>query len=408
MSRLEQEFLGSIIYYGSTGLELIDEHRVTLSEFQENTTRKVFSAIQEIQKRGEPLSVQTVAALLPHDLMTALYEWYGAAGSPGLYLEQLRKENKRKALQNLLGDLRQVTENPEADPEQAIDKALLGLSQIQDKGVTNTAISLREAAADLISKLDQPPRFIPTPWPALNELIGGFRPGALYVIGARPSIGKSLVALQLATRLAESAGPVQFFSLEMQVEEIAARALAASSGIGLGTIDSREITAEQRATLEAQLLTPDLYVDATSELSVSQLRPKIRQLKAKTGALPAAVFVDYLQLLESPEGFRASSLYETTTAISKQLKRLAMELDLPVVALAQLNRESEKRPGAPALYDLKDSGSIEQDADVVILLSEDKQRRLSLSVSKNRQGPRGSLTGEVNRATMTVRNLVRD
>jgi replicative DNA helicase len=194
----------------------------------------------------------------------------------------------------------------------------------------------------------------------------------------------------------------------MQVEEIAARALAASSGIGLGSIDSREITAEQRATLEAQLLTPDLYVDATSELSVSQLRPKIRQLKAKTGALPAAVFVDYLQLLESPEGFRASSLYETTTAISKQLKRLAMELDLPVVALAQLNRESEKRPGAPALYDLKDSGSIEQDADVVILLSEDKQRRLSLSVSKNRQGPRGSLTGEVNRATMTVRNLVRD
>jgi replicative DNA helicase len=348
----------------------------------------------------------TDSAMLPQELKALPFAWTDAAGSPSFYGKLLKDEIKRRALAETALELKHNSENPEADLEQLLDKALSRLSQIQDKGFTNSAISLREAGAQLVDQLDQPPRFIPTPWPALNQLIGGLRPGAFYVIGARPGKGKSLIALQLASELAKTAGPVAFFSLEMQAPELAARALSAETGIPLGKIDSKELTDQEKSFISVAhtALPPELYLEDSSSRQVSQLRPSIRKIKASAGALPVAVFIDYLQLLEAD----GSTLYERVTAISKQLKSLAMELDLPVVALAQLNRAAEQRAGAPGLADLRDSGAIEQDADVVILLSDDELGRLVMSVQKNRQGALGSLTGELSRSTMTLKTLVRD
>jgi replicative DNA helicase len=192
----------------------------------------------------------------------------------------------------------------------------------------------------------------------------------------------------------------------MAAPELAARALSAETGIPLGKIDSKDLTEQEKSfiSLAHTALSPELYLETSSSRQVTQLRPSIRKIKASAGALPVAVFIDYLQLLEAD----GSTLYERVTAISKQLKSLAMELDLPIVALAQLNRAAEHRGGAPGLADLRDSGAIEQDADAVILLSEDELGRLVMSVQKNRQGALGSLTGELSRSTMTLKNLVRD
>ena len=406
MSQAEQDFLGSVIFNGAEGLETLDRGRFTLEDFREKNSRAVFSAIQDLYKNQQPVNAMTVSALLPQEQKALPFVWTDAAGSPGFYGELLRKENKRRELLELSLEIKRAAENPETDPEQTTDKALSSLSQIQDKGFTSSAISLREAGAQLVDQLGQPPRFIPTPWPALNELIGGLRPGALYVIGARPGKGKSLIALQLASEIAKSSGPVAFFSFEMKHPELAARALSAETGIPLGKIDRKELTEQEQSFIRLAQpgLPPELIVEDSASRQVTQLRPSIRKIKASAGALPVAVFIDYLQLLEAD----GSTLYERVTAISKQLKSLAMELDLPVVALAQLNRAAEHRGGAPGLADLRDSGAIEQDADAVILLSEDELGRLVMSVQKNRQGALGSLTGELSRSTMTLKNLVRD
>ena len=406
MSQAEQDFLGSVIFNRAEGLEALDKGRFSLEDFREKNSRAVFSAIQELHKNQEPVTAMTVAALLPHELKALPFAWTDAAGSPSFYGKLLKDEIKRRALAETALELKRDSENPETDLEQLLDKALSRLSQIQDKGFTNSAISLREAAAQIVAELDQPPRFIPTPWPALNELIGGLRPGALYVIGARPGKGKSLIALQLASEIARSSGPVAFFSFEMKALEIATRALSAETGIPLGKIDRKTLTKEEDSFIRLAQpgLPTELYLEDSSSRQVSQLRPSIRKIKASAGALPVAVFIDYLQLVEAA----GSSRYDVVTAISQGLKSLAMELDLPIVALAQLNRNAAYRAGAPGLADLKESGAIEQDADVVILLSDDEQGRLVMSVQKNRQGALGSLTGELHPSTMTLKTLVRD
>jgi replicative DNA helicase len=406
MSQIEKDFLGSVIWSGLEGLEVIDKEQISADSFLENDTRKVFLAIQELRAKQEPISSMTVSTLLPQDKKDLPFSWTDATGSPAFYAAHLKKEHQRRALVELSQQLKAETEKPEPDLEKAIDKALASISQIQDKGFTNTSVTLREAAAQLVDTLDQPPRFIPTPWPALNELIGGLRPGALYVIGGRPGKGKSMIALQLATAIAVAERPVAFFSLEMGALELAARALSAETQIPLGKIDTKQLSEDEKKRLSVAhtSLASSLYLEASSGRKVTELRPSLRQIRATAGAMPVAVFVDYLQLLEA-EG---SSLYERVTAISKQLKSLAMELDVPIIALAQLNRQAENRSGAPSLADLRDSGAIEQDADAVLLLSEDSLGRLVISIQKNRQGALGSLTGELRRSTMTLEHLVKD
>jgi len=190
----------------------------------------------------------------------------------------------------------------------------------------------------------------------------------------------------------------------MDSQEIASRALSSSTGISLTKIDRRNLTEQEKKQIAEAYkeLTNNLHLVATPSREIRQLRPTLRAIRAK-GTL-GAVFVDYLGLLDAP----GNSLYEKVTAISKQLKSLAMELGVPIVALAQLNRKAEERSGAPSLADLRDSGAIEQDADSVLLLSNDEMQDLSLVVAKNRQGPLGSFTGKLDRSTMTLKALVKD
>jgi replicative DNA helicase len=406
VNRLETDFLGSVINNDLDGKDAIDELQIELEDFTENETRKVFSAILELRAGQEEINASTVSAKLPADLSELPYRYTDTFGLPSYYGGQLKKASQRRALLRISQRLGAAATNPEADLDKEIDTALLSISQAQDKGFISDSISLGAAAFQVVGSLDQPPRFIPTPWPALNDLIGGLRPGALYVIGARPAVGKSLIALQLAQAIATKERPVSFFSLEMTAQEIAARALAAKTGISLDSIVKHEITEQERARLElaAGELSQELDIRGSKERTVSQFRPGIRKLRSRQGTPVAAVFVDYLQLAVD----KGSSRYEQVTEASQQLKALAMELDLPLVALAQLNRESTKANREPGLADLKDSGSIEQDADVVIILSEDDYGRLVLSVQKNRQGRLGRLSGHVDKATMTLKSLVKD
>lgn len=401
----ESALIASILLDPVWSFEAVDKAGLAPSHFRHSEPRQMFQKLLEMRDKGEPIDQSALAIELP-ELASQVWRVTDstAAPAPEYYLGKIMEMSQRYDLGALAQSLAQVATNPEADLEATLDGALQTLSSLADKGFTTNSQTLREAAQSVLDDLDSPPSFIPTPWPALNECLGGLRPGALYVVAARPGIGKSLIALQLATAIATPSRQVAFISLEMDSQEIASRALSSSTGISLTKIDRRNLTEQEKKQIAEAYkeLTNNLHLVATPSREIRQLRPTLRAIRAK-GTL-GAVFVDYLGLLDAP----GNSLYEKVTAISKQLKSLAMELGVPIVALAQLNRKAEERSGAPSLADLRDSGAIEQDADSVLLLSNDEMQDLSLVVAKNRQGPLGSFTGKLDRSTMTLKALVKD
>ena len=403
----ERALVASILLSPSDSFQTLDRLGIQPADLIHLETRLMLQELLKMRELGHPIESAALASRLPQQYQASVWEVTSEVAAPsaeywGSLVVTLAK---RARLLELAETLRQRAGNPESDLEQDIDNALLTLSQTQDKGLVTKSETLQEAAARVIDDLDNSPRFIPTPWPALNEVIGGLRPGAFYVIAARPGVGKTLLGLQLAQGIASPEKPAAFFSFEMNAEELATRALSSKTGINIGAIDRRTLTEKQKETLALAFkeLSQSLHLIATPSREVTQLRPALRAIRSNSGGKLGAVVIDYLGLMEA----KGSSIYEKVTAISGQLKSLAMELDIPIIALAQLNRKAEERPGAPGLADLRDSGAIEQDADAVLMLSNDDSGRLVVTVQKNRQGPQGYLLGTIDRSTMTLKDLVK-
>lgn len=237
-----------------------------------------------------------------------------------------------------------------------------------------------------------------TPWTAVNDIVGMHRDGGLHVIGARPAVGKTLYGLYLAACAALNDRHVLYVSLEMPARELLPRLLSQATGVALKyTTREEPMSSDLAATLNraaAQLSALPIHVSDKAGMSVEQVAALARTLhhKKKLGC----VIIDHMQLLAPSRGVPGSSLREMVTYQSRALKELALELDVPVFALSQLSRASEMRDDlAPKLADLRESGSIEQDADTVTLLSlpvrngVPDRTRLVVSVAKNRHGATG-------------------
>jgi replicative DNA helicase len=242
---------------------------------------------------------------------------------------------------------------------------------------------------------------IPTGFAELDELTNGLHPGQLIIVAARPALGKSTLALDFAR--AASIGndlPSIVVSLEMGRSEIATRLLAAEASIGMhnlrkGNMEEREWT--KIAQVRGQIADAPLYIDDSPNMTLVEIRAKCRRLKQRAGL--KMVVIDYLQLMTS--GKRVESRQQEVSEFSRALKLLAKELQVPVVALSQLNRGPEQRSDKmPALSDLRESGSLEQDADLVILLhresayEKDNPRagEADFIVAKHRNGPTRTIT----------------
>jgi replicative DNA helicase len=218
----------------------------------------------------------------------------------------------------------------------------------------------------------------------LDRLLGGFHPSDLIILAARPSMGKTALATNIAYNVAAAARtekdaegnpielrqPVAFFSLEMSAEQLASRIIAERTGVRSDSMRRGDIHDEEfDAIFEAsrQLFELPLFVDDTPALSVSQVRTRARRLKRQHGL--SMVVVDYLQLMQPPPGRRVDNRVQEVSEITRGLKALAKDLDVPVIALSQLSRAVEQREDKrPQLADLRESGSIEQDADVVMFI----------------------------------------
>lgn len=238
---------------------------------------------------------------------------------------------------------------------------------------------------------------IPSNFPDVDAITGGFKKGELTILAGRPGMGKTAFALQLALNMRKAKYKGLFFELEMHETQLMQRILASFANVDSKGLQNGMVTAEEYQkimdSMEQLETTMDgLYIDTGADRSVFQMVALARKLKRK-GELDFLI-VDYLSLLQAP----GSSMYEIVTNISRQLKRLARMLDIPVIALSQLSRRVEERSDKrPMLSDLRESGAIEQDADVVIFLyrddyyneESDKQNIVEVSIAKNRNGSVG-------------------
>lgn len=385
---------------------LLDEVDLNPEDFASPRHEGLWRLMLEMRARGQATDMVTVAAALrtADDTLrrqvnaagvAELATGVATASNAGYYAQIVRDNALRRRMQAVAAKISQAV----LDVPAVEDLVDLARAEVEAAAKVNVH-DVRPIGATIeetLEELDRPPRFVPSPWGDLNHLIGGFRPGALYVVGARPGSGKTIFGLQAALELAKH-GAVAFSTLEMSEPELQKRMVSQLAHVGMHPLMQSDMSTYDRdrawGHLDVYKKIP-LFVDDKSDVTVAMVKSHARSV-ARHRPL-AGVVVDYLQLLTPGRGVKSRARHEQVADMSRQLKKFAREMDVPVIALSQLNRASTNREdGKPTMADLRESGSIEQDADVIILLHRDDSRpdELSMHVAKNRHGMRQELMME--------------
>ena len=276
------------------------------------------------------------------------------------------------------------------------EQEIFALSQRHMKSVPTSLKEVLTASFDRLDELQKRGsglRGVPTGFHTLDTMLAGMQDSNLIILAARPGVGKTAFGLNIARSVAvDEKLPTCIFSLEMSKEELVDRLLVRQGLIDAWKLKTGQLSDNDFDSLsEAMgvLAEAPLYIDDTPGLTVTELRTKARRLQVDKGI--KFIIVDYLQLMH---GYSRDNRVQEVSEISQGLKNLARELKIPIVAMAQLNRQMEARGGKPRLSDLRESGSIEQDADVVMFLyreDEEVREAVTLSIEKHRNGPTGQM-----------------
>lgn len=375
--------------------------------FQFELCRQVFLAAEKLAARSEPIDPLTIkrqaqadGVALNNTMLKDYMDNTPTAANDTLYAEIVADRAKRRRLKELA---EKIGDDDSTDTQKLISETFSQVEELTRSATKGRCVSSQEAAQDFLLRLSDRTRgkrnVVPSGYPKLDGLLGGgFLNSGLYIIAARPGMGKTTFALNIADQLG---GKVLFVSLEMSTEQITAKRLSRLSGLPSSALLMRDKLSDadwqKVASAASALAKSGLVINRKMGATVAEIGLMARSVKGLT-----AVVVDYLGLIRSNvKGAR----YEQVTQISADLKQLAISLDVPVLALSQLSRASEQRQDKrPGLSDLRDSGSIEQDADAVLLLyrsdyyehSESKQQwtpsPVECVVAKNRH----CKTGQVN------------
>lgn len=387
--------------------------------FYADKHRQIYQAIITIFTKGDPIDLLSVTTRLKSEnqldriggatYINELVDTVPAAGNAQYYADLVQS---KATLRGLINAADEIAEMGYADPEN-IDEAL---DQAEKKvyNVTNATASgkfktigssLTEAweRFEYLSANQNEKRGVPTGFHALDNVLAGFQKSDLIILAARPSMGKTTFALDLARNAALQYGAsVGIFSLEMSDQQLVDRMLAAEAGVDSWKLRTGKLSTDQEfeavQAAMAKLSDAPIHIDDQPGTNILKMRSAARRLKNEHGL--DLLIIDYLQLMNPTSAKASDSMTQQVTEISRSLKLLARELDVPVLALSQLSRAVEQRGGKPRLSDLRDSGSIEQDADVVMFIHrEDKANRdqeserpniAEIMVEKHRNGPVGS------------------
>lgn len=397
-SSLEVEACSAIL--APSNRNRIDEWVTLLSpnDFNDPVLGDIWGAATTLHSEGKRVSRAGVARLLTtpgaRSRIDRLTEVVTPSSVPAT-LTEIRDASQRRRIALALTDSLTATLGAET-PDEALQGALATITGLMQDSEPDDTVRIDKALTEWeqkITQTDETSRIIPTPWEALNrKLAGGLHPGRTYIFGARPGVGKSLSGVNICTYAAHKGFPAAIFSAEMPTFEVTSRIVAASTQTNYGDIvrrdigrtESDQIKAWIRHVKETQM---PLYVADKPGMTVEAIMAQARALKRSKGL--DVIFVDYLQLIKETDN--RVSRERQVAHISWSLKQLSKELDIAVVIAAQLNRNSAAEQAPPQLNELRESGSIEQDADVVILIDKvmvenQFQGEVMFYIRKNRTG----------------------
>lgn len=398
--------LGSILIDNDAVLSVSDFLRP--EHFYNQNHGKIYKAMMDLYEDRMPIDIVTVFEKLTESkllkkiggkaFLSKLANEVPTAANVESYGRIIKALSAKRELITAAAKITEKSFDSDLPAEQLLDLAEQEIFSLSQKHLKSIPSSLKEVLTasfdrlDELQKLGTGLRGVPTGFKGLDHLLAGMQDSNLLILAARPGIGKTSFGLNIARSVAvDKKMPVVYFSLEMSKEELVDRLL-----VRQGLIDAWKLKTGQLSSTDFDSLSEamgilaeaPLYIDDTPGLTVTELRTKARRLQVEKGI--KFIVVDYLQLMH---GNTRDNRVQEVSEISQGLKNLARELKVPVLALAQLSRAMEARGGRPRLSDLRESGSIEQDADVVMFLhreDEEVREMVTCSIEKHRNGPTGS------------------
>lgn len=412
----ERALLGALMLNQNAMYEVGDV--VGVDSFYVGKHRLVYDAMLSLYAKSEPIDIVTVGGKLKERKQLAdiggnayLSELVGSAASPGSarhYAETVQTKFLLRSLIDAAAKINELGFQEDKDVAVTLDEAQSTIFNVSQAPMLRSFTAIKDELTEAWERLEHLQkhegtlRGTPTGFKELDNMLAGFQKSDLILLAARPSMGKTALALDIARQTATKHGTsVGIFSLEMSSQQLVDRMLAAHSGVNAWRLRTGRIKGEDEfARLQegmGSLAEAPIYIDDKPSSTVLQMRSVARRLKMEKDL--GLVIIDYLQLI-TPTHTRASdSMVQQVTEISRALKAMARELNVPVLALSQLSRAVEQRRGKPRLADLRDSGSLEQDADVVMFIHRDDKMNensdrpgvAEILIEKHRNGPVGKI-----------------
>jgi len=419
----EQSLIGSILIDQSALIRIADA--ISASDFYKDAHRILFENILELYSKNEPIDFLTLTNILTEkklldkiggrSYLVELSQIVPTAAHVKQYAKIIRQKALRRRLFSAATEISELAiEEGDSDVEKILDQAEQKLFQVARDKLKNLFIPIKNVLSTTFERIDklhqsgQKISGLATGFDELDNILAGFQKSDLIILAARPSVGKTSLALDVARQVAtQQKVPVGLFSLEMSKEQLVDRMLCSEAGVDLwkmrtGQLSDREEDSDFPRIGRAMGVLADspLFIDDTAALNIMELKTKARRLQSEHGL--GLIILDYLQLMEARGG--AESRVQAVAEMTRALKQIARELNIPILALSQLSRAVEmNKPAIPKLAHLRESGSIEQDADVVMFiyrkasdrnykteeLSPEERHIAEIHIAKHRNGPTG-------------------
>jgi replicative DNA helicase len=433
----EESLLGALLIDKNAMVKIADALRP--EDFYVPANAMIYEAMQDLYGNQEPIDILTLSNKL--DEKGQLEKVGGRAFLSGLagrvpssghikhYADIVQKKSTLRRLQNSAAQISELAFSESEDIEQLLDqaeKAVFGVSQQFTKANFSPVKEVLNDAFDRIDMLHREKgklRGIPTGFTDLDAILAGFQKSDLVILAARPGVGKTTFALDVARHIAvKSKVPIGLFSLEMSKEQLVDRLLCSEAGIDLWKMRTGKLSNDPGSEdfpklghAMGVLSEAPIFIDDSGTANIMEIRTKARRLQSEHGL--GVLIIDYLQLME---GRSKENRTQEISEISRGLKQIARELDIPIIALSQLSRAVEQtKPAIPKLSHLRESGSIEQDADIVMFiyrkaadrnyrpeeLTEEEKHLGEVHIAKHRNGPTGVVKLFFDAGKVSYRNL---